>query len=36
MIIWISGPYGVGKSTLAETLEKEIENEFKGICEYNP
>ena len=26
MIIWISGPYGVGKSTLAEALEKEIEN----------
>lgn len=26
MIIWISGPYGVGKSTLAEVLEKKIEN----------
>lgn len=26
MIIWISGPYGVGKSTLAEALEKKIEN----------
>lgn len=26
MIIWISGPYGVGKSTLAEALEKKIQN----------
>ena len=26
MIIWISGPYGVGKSTLAKVLEKKIEN----------
>lgn len=26
MIIWISGPYGVGKSTLAECLLNKIEN----------
>jgi len=26
MIIWVNGPYGVGKSTLAEALEKKIEN----------
>ena len=26
MVIWISGPYGVGKSTLAETLAKKIDN----------
>lgn len=26
MIIWISGAYGVGKSTLAEALESKIEN----------
>lgn len=26
MIIWISGPYGVGKSTLAETMAEKMEN----------
>ena len=26
MIIWISGPYGVGKSTLAEALAEKLEN----------
>ena len=26
MIIWISGPYGVGKSTLAEAMAEKIEN----------
>lgn len=26
MIIWISGAYGVGKSTLAEVLVNKIEN----------
>lgn len=28
MIIWISGAYGVGKSTLAESLVNKIENAF--------
>ena len=26
MIIWISGPYGVGKSTLAEAMVEKMEN----------
>ena len=26
MIIWLSGPYGVGKSTLAEAMAKRMEN----------
>ena len=26
MIIWISGPYGVGKSTLAEAIAKKMDN----------
>ena len=26
MIIWISGPYGVGKSTLAETMAEKMKN----------
>ena len=28
MIIWISGPYGVGKSTLAEAMAVKMENAF--------
>lgn len=28
MIVWISGPYGVGKSTLAEALVNKINNAF--------
>ncbi len=28
MIIWINGPYGVGKSTLAETLHRKNPNSF--------
>lgn len=28
MIIWINGPYGVGKSTLAEELQRRIEDSF--------
>lgn len=28
MIIWINGPYGVGKSTLAEVLQKYLPNSF--------
>ena len=26
MILWISGPYGVGKSTLAERIAAKLEN----------
>lgn len=28
MILWINGPYGVGKSSLAEELRKKIEHSF--------
>lgn len=28
MIIWINGPYGVGKSTLAEALQQKLPNSF--------
>lgn len=28
MIIWLSGPYGVGKSTLAEAMAEKMENSF--------
>lgn len=28
MIIWINGPYGVGKSTLAEALREKLPNSF--------
>ena len=28
MIIWLSGPYGVGKSTLAEAMAAKMENAF--------
>lgn len=37
MIIWISGAYGVGKSTVAEALKKKMNNAYLsavGLDEY--
>ena len=31
MIYWINGRYGVGKTTIAECLAKEIKNKF--LCD---